>query len=254
MSKTFKQAQWGTVHGISMKASGCGPCASASIICNAENTDPVKIANWLYDRGYFFESGTSRAGITDVLQKHGLEVIGYFLPEHQGGSSWRKAMDLIKSLDEDWWGVFLTVGTSDGAKDNFWTYGGHYLSITDYKNGKLYVRDSGARDNTGYFDPEKLRYDTNVIWIVRKKKGASTYKGTFPTLPSKKYFCFGDSGNEVKWLQLFLQWYGVYSAKIDKDFGKKTLAAVTAYQKAEKLEQDGCFGPACLARAKTVKK
>ena len=128
------------------------------------------------------------------------------------------------------------------------------MSATDLKNGKLYIRDSGARNNTGYFNPEKLRYDTNVIWIIRKKNGAALYTGTFPTLPNKGYLKRGDTGEAAKWLQLFLQWYGVYDSKIDKDFGAKTEAAVRAYQKAERLSVDGWFGPACLARAKKVKK
>ena len=255
MSKTFKQNNYGSVHGISMAASGCGPCASASVIYNLdESTNPVKVANWLYEHGHFYTSGTTRAGITDVFQKHGFEVIGYYTPESGGGTIWQKAINKMKSLTGDWWAVFLTVGTSNGARDNFWTYGGHYLSVTDFKNGKLYVRDSGARNNTGYFDPEKLRYDTNVIWIIRKKNSAALYSGVFPTLPDKKYLCKGDTGDQVKWLQLYLQWYGVYSAKVDKDFGAKTDAAVRAFQEAEGLTVDGWFGPTCLKRARKIKK
>lgn len=255
MSKTFKQGNYNPVHGISMKLSGCGPCASASVLCNLDGSiNPVKVANWLYDHGHFYSSGTTRAGITDVLQKHGMEVLGYYKPEHQGGTAWKQAMAKMQSLSGDWWALFLTVGKSNGAKDNFWTSGGHYLSATDLKNGKLYMRDSGARNNTGYFDPEKLRYDTNVIWIIRKKNGAALYTGTFPTLPSKGYLKRGDTGEAVKRLQLFLQWYGVYDSKIDKDFGAKTEAAVRAYQKAERLRVDGWFGPACRERAKKVKK
>ena len=75
MSKTFKQGNYNPVHGISMKLSGCGPCASASVLCNLDGSiNPVKVANWLYDHGHFYSSGTTRAGITDVLQKHGMEV------------------------------------------------------------------------------------------------------------------------------------------------------------------------------------
>lgn len=68
MSKTFKQGNYNPVHGISMKLSGCGPCASASVLCNLDGSiNPVKVANWLYDHGHFYSSGTTRAGITDVL-------------------------------------------------------------------------------------------------------------------------------------------------------------------------------------------
>ena len=255
MSKTFKQNNYGSVHGISMPVSGCGPCASASVIYNIdESTNPVKVANWLYEHGHFYTSGTTRAGITDVFQKHRFEIIGYYKPEHSGGTVWQQAINKMKSLTGDWWAIFLVVGTKNGGKDNFWTSGGHYLSVTDLKNGKLYVRDSGARNNTGYFDPEKLRYDTNVIWIVRRKDSTALYLGVFPTLSSKGYLKKGDTGEQVKWLQLFLQWYGVYNGNVDGSFGPNTEAAVIAYQKAEVLSKDGCFGPKCLARAKRVKK
>ena len=38
MSKTFKQGNYNPVHGISMKLSGCGPCASASVLCNLDGS------------------------------------------------------------------------------------------------------------------------------------------------------------------------------------------------------------------------
>ena len=146
------------------------------------------------------------------------------------------------------------MGTKNGGKDNLWTSGGHYLAITDLKNGKLYVRDSGTKKRTGYYDPELLRYDTNVIWVIQKKDNTAVYSGTFPTLPAKGYFKKGDSGQQIKYLQMFLKWYGVYNSNVDGSFGPNTETAVIAYQKAEVLSKDGCFGPKCLARAKRVKK
>ena len=261
MSKTFTQSQWGTVCGVSMPISGCGPCSLASIVYNRDtNITPKKTATWLYDQGYFSSSGTTRAGITDAIRHYGFNSI-YYKPEHKGGSIWNEAMDQIKNATGDWWAIFLVVGTKNGGKDNFWTSGGHFIAITDYKDGKLYVRDSGARRRTGYYSPETLRYDTNCIWFIRKNKTITSniskkrsYNGTFPTLPSKGCLKLGDTGDRVKYLQLFLQWYGVYKDKVDKSFGAKTKAAVEAFQKAEGLSVDGSFGPASLKQAKTVKK
>lgn len=253
MSVTFDQTKEGYVNGTSMPLAGCGPCSVASIACNISYTTPKQVAAWLANRGAFGSSGTTRAGITVALDYYGFKST-YYTPEHTGGSSWQKAMDQMKTLKGDWWAIFLVVGTKNGGKDNLWTSGGHYLAITDLKNGKLYVRDSGSKKRTGYYDPELLRYDTNVIWVIQKKDNAAVYGGTFPTLPAKGYFKKGDSGQQIKYLQMFLKWYGVYNNKVDGSFGPDTEIAVIAYQKAEVLSKDGCFGPKCLARAKTVKK
>lgn len=254
MSKTFNQADWGKVNGISMAASGCGPSSLASIIFNKDTSiTPVKVAKWLYNKGYFYTSGTTRTGITAALNYYGFESI-YYKPEHAGGAIWHEAMEKMKAAKGDWWAIFLVVGTANGGKDNLWTSGGHYLAITDYKLGKLYVRDSGSKHRTGYYDPESLRYDTNCIWFIRKKEAKSTYKGAFPTLPSKGYLAKGDTGEQVKNLELFMTWYGTYSGPIDKSFGPDLKLSVDAFEKAESLTVDSLFGPACLARAKTVKR
>ena len=253
MSVTFDQTKEGYVNGVSMPASGCGACAVASIACNIKYTTPKQVAAWLYSRGTFSSAGTTRAGITVALEHYGFKST-YYTPESGGGTSWKNAMNQMKNLKGDWWAIFLVVGKKNGGKDNLWTSGGHYLAITDMKNGKLYVRDSGARKRTGYYDPELLRYDTNVIWVIQKKAAGEGYSGAFPTLPAKGYLCKGDSGQAVKYLQMFLKWCGLYNDKVDGVFGAKTEAAVRAFQKAERLTVDGWFGPACLARAKTVKK
>lgn len=252
-SRTFKQGDYGYVHGISMYQSGCGASALACVVHNIDTSiNPKKVANWLYDKGHFYSSGTTRTGITLALEHYGFEIEGYYKPEHTGGSVWKQAVNKMKSLSGDWWAIVLTVGKSNGAKDNFWTSGGHYLAITDLKNNKVYVRDSGARNNTGYFDLERLRYDTNVIWIFKKKSLKKTYKGEFPTLSEKGYLIKGDKGTDVKRLELFLAWLGYYLDVIDTSFGNKLDSAVRAFQKDYGLVVDGSFGSKSLAKAKTV--
>lgn len=255
MSKTFTQSQWGRVNGVSMAAAGCGPCSLAAIVYNLiMSITPKKTAEWLAEHGYFSSDGTTRTGMTAALNHYGFDTV-YYKPEHQGGATWRAAMEKMKNAKGDWWAIFLAVGKRNGAKDNLWTNGGHFLAITDYRNGKLYVRDSGARGRTGYYDPETLRYDTNCIWFITKKTAAHTYTGTFPAMPAKGYLKQGDTGEAVKNLELFMQWYGTYKDKIDAKYGPKLKAAVLAFQKEQKMkDKDGIYGPATHALAKTIKK
>lgn len=86
----------------------------------------------------------------------------------------------------------------------------------------------------------------------------SAYKGTFPSLGTKGYLSYGDKGSNVSRLQQFLNWFGGYGLDVDGSFGPATLAAVTKFQKAiwpnSRKMWDGYFGPACLAKAKSIKK
>lgn len=171
MSKTFNQSAYGKVNGVSMTSSGCGCCAVASIVSNVQpSISPKTVAKWLSENGYFSSAGTTRTGITKALQHYGMQCL-YFTPEHTGNSEWELAFDMIKlSREHSLWAILLVVGTRNGGKDNLWTNGGHYIAVTDYdpKTGKVYVRDSGSRGRTGYYDPATLKYDTNAMWVVTK--------------------------------------------------------------------------------------
>lgn len=59
----------------------------------------------------------------------------------------------------------------------------------------------------------------------------------------------GDSGARVKVIQTRLNQLG-YRLSIDSSFGPKTKAAVKAFQKVQKITQDGVVGPTTWARLK----
>ncbi len=61
----------------------------------------------------------------------------------------------------------------------------------------------------------------------------------------------GYKGTNVTHLQNFLNWAGFDCGTADGSFGKKTDAAVRAFQEAAGLKVDGKFGKASLAAAKT---
>ena len=58
----------------------------------------------------------------------------------------------------------------------------------------------------------------------------------------------GTRGDDVRAMQAELQKLGYYTLKVDGIFGKGTLAAVKAYQRANGLEADGIAGPLTLGK------
>lgn len=52
----------------------------------------------------------------------------------------------------------------------------------------------------------------------------------------------GSKGDDVKYLQVILNFYG-YDIKVDGMFGSKTEVAVKKFQKSRKLTPDGIVGP-----------
>ena len=87
---------------------------------------------------------------------------------------------------------------------------------------------------------------------ITKKLIKSAYKEAFPVVPP--VIKIKSTGEQVKKLQKFLNWYGDYGLTVDGDCGEKTTKAIKMFQKAEKLTVDGEFGPKSLAAAKTIKK
>lgn len=100
------------------------------------------------------------------------------------------------------------------------------------------------------------KYDKKKAVVTIKKEPAEKekYSGTFPTLPKRGYLKFGDTGTAVGRMQEFLNWYGGYGLKVDKDFGPLTEIAVEDFQRKEGLVADRLFGKKSLAKAKKVKK
>lgn len=114
-------------------------------------------------------------------------------------------------------------------------------------------KDLMATDCPGKYFPFDELIATEPVKSKKKAK-KKKYTGTFPTLPSRRFFQNGDEGEQVKLLQKFLNWYGNYGLSVDGIYGDKTVSAVRDFQTKEKLTVDGYFGQRSLERAKTVKK
>lgn len=101
-----------------------------------------------------------------------------------------------------------------------------------------------ANHTSKYF----FHIDTDNYTSANKKKFV-IYRSTRST-PIQK----GDKGTEVKKLQRFLKWLGLYVGEIDGDCGAKTENAIILFQEMNGLKADGIFGNRSLSIAKKIKK
>lgn len=85
-------------------------------------------------------------------------------------------------------------------------------------------------------------------------KEKKLYDKEFPKLPTRGYFKRGDNSKQVKYLQMFLNWFNNDTLAIDGVIGSKTIQAVEKFQKNTGLAVDGLFGKKCLKKAKQVQK
>lgn len=113
-------------------------------------------------------------------------------------------------------------------------------SKTELFNGDILVTKS-----TGH---------TVIVTSGNARSTKKSYTGKFPSLGLKGYLKRGDKGTNVGRLQDFLNWAIGAGLKKDNSFGPLVEKAVLKYQETYGLEVDGYFGPACLKKAKTIKK
>jgi len=173
MSKLFNQTNSDLKFGDgTVKASGCGICASACIISNLDSSVSIKsLGQEMYNKGEFVgASGTTRTGITNVLKRHGFRTI-YTTPEDKDTESLRTMFAMMRQSNNksgaDLWMVLLMHGKSLGGKDNYWTSGGHFIVVSAYYEvpEKYYVFDSAMRNN-GWHDESEFIGDVAAAWLV----------------------------------------------------------------------------------------
>lgn len=87
------------------------------------------------------------------------------------------------------------------------------------------------------------------------------YQGTFPELPDRGYYQKGDGyrtlqdfSEQIKYLQLFLNWSVDTNLVIDGDYGEQTEKAVASFQEQYGLVVDGLFGTKSLEMAKSIRR
>ena len=91
----------------------------------------------------------------------------------------------------------------------------------------------------------KGNYTLYAVW----KKTENPYKGAFPTGTVRQ----GDTGENVKRVQLFMNWMYGNKLTVDGICGPKTVEMIKKFQASRGLTADGICGPKTIAEMKAVK-
>ena len=103
---------------------------------------------------------------------------------------------------------------------------------------------SGYKFRGCIINPSVKNTTTNTTTKEKQK-----YTGVLPTSNLRR----GSSGQQVKYLQKFLNWWG-YKLDVDGGFGPLTESAVRKFQADTGIDCDGVVGPQTRNKMKTVKK
>lgn len=263
--KVYKQAdsRWGSLpyptKAYRFASNGCGCCSvthCAIELDKYKNYTPADVRKYMVQfatKGH----GTLWNGITK-----GLQYYGYNVHWNQKDSMATIAKTIKASPIKR--GVILFGSSLGGSQRIRWTNGGHYIAFVDFKEKDgdylFYLKDSGGRGHTGWYSYKKhMKGDVRQVWVCTSVKGNPTPKPT--PAPTRKYtgtipkptLKMKSTGDRVKSLQKFLNWYGAYGLKVDGRFGKLTKNAVKLFQRAHSLSQDGIYGEKTYAKAKAYK-
>ena len=252
----------------SIATAACGPFSISNILIERNpDFDPMTAVKFMQRNGYaVYNHGTSWSGIPAAMKSFGCTDV--------------RAVNVSKNMDKVW--DILSNGNyaadflfSAGKRGGVcWTTSGHYVAVTGYKvkDGKhwLYTKDSGGRDHDGWYCYEKhMRGLIPKVWTCKLPVLTKTYfeNGSYktpkatkptklPTLPARGYFKKGDYGNNVAEVQNILIYLGIDCGPsgADKDYGKKTVAAVKIYEKRYGLKPDGKWGSKCNNKARDILK
>lgn len=143
-----------------------------------------------------------------------------------------------------------------------------YIAEDIYKTWKIWVAQYAKKcdyrhdfymwqyTSSGTVSGISGKVDLSYLYRDDPKPQGITYPGKLPKLPARGWFTSGDTGTQVKLLQVFLNWYFGYE-RLDPDgeVGRLTMNAVRDFEKNEGLKVDaGAFGPECLKMARIVRR
>ena len=225
-------------------AAGCGPTSVADLL----EVSPIDTANWMTKHGYAYPyQGTAYSGINACLTAYGAD--GKMIAQGQDGQTecqafktWRNAIQSGQT------GILLM----HACVSTYWTRGGHYIAIVEYKDGYYLVYDPASDTRTGWHPFDDFRGDISALYTssIRWNEDKVTVDGWWgksTTRKAQQVFGTPKDGivsNQNNTMQKYLthclasSWEFVKPASV-----KQGSSLIRAIQKKIGTGQDGIFGP-----------
>lgn len=151
LDESYADKPYGTDH---IGGYGCGPTAMSIVVSSmaGETVDPVKMAKWAYDNGYWCKgSGSYHALIPGAATAWNLPVDGCTAAEPQ------KIIDALSS------GKLVVAIMSKGH----FTSSGHFIVLRGVKDGKILVADPAS------YRRSQQEWDLSIIVGEASKRAAA---------------------------------------------------------------------------------
>lgn len=133
---------------------GCGPTAMAIVVSSLTDdmVDPVEMAKWSYDNGYWCKSsGSYHALIPAAAEEWGLPVSGCTTSEPQ------RILDALAD------GKLVVAIMSEGH----FTSSGHFIVLRGVKDGQIMVADPASYKRSGQL------WDLSIILNEASRRAAA---------------------------------------------------------------------------------
>ena len=153
----YRDYPYGTGSFGVMINTGCGPVAMAMAASTilGEHISPIYLADFakMTDNIMPFNGGTKWQFFTQASEQLNLKCTPTTSSEEA-----KKALQEGK----------VVINSVNNEKDAYWTQFGHFILLTQEKNGKIGVNDPAFRSKSKFHDPDLVFEPSKQMWIIEK--------------------------------------------------------------------------------------
>lgn len=155
--KSYKQADYGVVGGVSMKDAACGPTSMAMVLssarCGNQDVSPAAVASLARSKNLWSSAGASWSMFKTIAPNYGLnpdyiqqlDISSDAIKFRQTGVASSKINTVLEAIGRRDPVIFLIHGINQSGMDTKFTRGGHFIVVDGYvQDGVARIMDPGS--------------------------------------------------------------------------------------------------------------